>query len=53
MFGQGSLGAYCLGQPEEFPSGTPIPAEAIVWFTVATLADVEIEGSDVIASFEQ
>lgn len=42
MFGQWALGTSPIGEPEEFPGVTPIPADAIVWFTVETSAEVAI-----------
>jgi hypothetical protein len=43
MFGQWCLGAQPLGEPEEFATIAPVPAQAFVWFTIveATISLVE------------
>lgn len=53
MLGQWALGQSPLGEPEEFTASSPAPADAIVWFTVATLANVEISASDTIVDIEE
>lgn len=51
MLGDASLGEIALGEMDVAAATTPIPADARVWFTVATEASVVISADDVNMDF--
>jgi hypothetical protein len=53
MLGQGPLGEGSLGEPEEFMSGTSLPGEMIVWFTVQAECEIGIKASGVQVDIDQ